>query len=63
MDIVGWLLVFSSESVLVLCDGGEGRLEIVDVLVDDDAGLRGSSVLSSGVVCRVPFIVRRFMSN
>ena len=53
----------SSDSVLLVCDGKEDRLS-VDMLVVGDEGTRSVCVLlSSCVVCKVPFSDTRYASN
>ena len=64
MDTVDWLLVFSSESNSVLCDEGkEVGLNMLDSLVEGDAGSGGICLSSCSVACGVPFIATRCVSN
>ena len=64
VEIVEWSLVLSSESdsVLLVYDGEKHGLS-VDILIVGDEGSGCVCVLSSGVVCRVPFSAKRCMSN
>ena len=52
-----------SESILWICDDEEDGMEIVDVLSKGYAGSGAVCVSSVGVVCRVPFIATRYVSN